>query len=115
MMLDEPSLFDPVRAPARPSPLRRRKPSRLAPPATEPVREPSDRAAFVRFHVGEILKKHKTAASHRTRGKQFLEQADAVGDTGTGEESRIEYELAAAAEARVESHIAALIARTEIR
>jgi len=72
----------------------------------------ADRAAFVRHHVSEILKKHKTSASHRTKGKKLLERCEAIGDTGAGEEARAEFEMAEASDALIEQHIAALITRT---
>jgi hypothetical protein len=73
------------------------------------------RAAFVRSHVLGIVQKTSTARAHRTKGKQLLEKAEEIGDTAAGDESRAEYLLAANADAAVEAHILALIARTEIR
>ncbi len=75
---------------------------------------PQERAAFVRHHVAEILKKSKTSASHRTKGKLLLERAEEAGDTGAGDESRAEYEMAGYADALVEAHMMALIQRTAI-
>ena len=72
----------------------------------------ADRAAFVRHHVSEILKKHKTSASHRTKGKVLLAKCEASGDTGAGDEARAEFLMAERADALVEQHIAALITRT---
>lgn len=73
------------------------------------------RAAFVRYHVGEIVKKSKTAAAHRTKAKKMLERASAVGDPVPLEESQAEYDMAAAADRAVELHMAALIERTAVR
>jgi hypothetical protein len=95
----------------------------LAPVAWEPdtprsfAPDPAlhDRALFVRHHVREILKKAKTVASHRTKGKKLLERCEASGDTGAGDEARAEYLMADRAEVLLEQHILALIARTELR
>ena len=77
-----------------------------------PVTARLSRADFVRFHVAEIMKKGKTSASHRTKGKKLLERCEAIGDTGAGEEARAEFEMAEASDALIERHIAALITRT---
>ncbi len=75
---------------------------------------PRERAAFVRHHIAEIVKKGKTAASHRTKGKLLLAKCEAVGDTAAGDEARAEYLMAERAEILVECHIMALINRTAI-
>ncbi len=73
---------------------------------------PLERAAFVRFHVGEIIKKHKTVASHKTKGKLLLEKSEAARDTGAGDEARAQFLMAERSELLIEEHFAALIART---
>lgn len=71
-----------------------------------------ERAAFVRHHVEEIVKKRKTSAAHRTKGKLLLARTAAAGDTGAGEESRAEYEMAERSDVLAEAHLMALIRRT---
>lgn len=75
---------------------------------------PRERAAFVRHHVAEIMKKGKTSAAYRSRGKKLLERCEAIGDTGAGDQARVEYEMAARSDALIELHIAALISRTSV-
>lgn len=79
-----------------------------------PNRAKLERAAFVRHHIDEIMKKRKTAASHRTKGKKLLQKCEAVGDTAAGDESRAEYLMAERSDALAEGHILALIQRTAI-
>jgi hypothetical protein len=79
-----------------------------------PDRATLERAAFVRHHVGEILKKSKTSAAHRTKGKKLLQKCEAVGDTAAGDEARAEYLMAERADALAEGHVRALIERTAI-
>ena len=74
-----------------------------------------DRAAFVRHHVGEILKKQKTVEAHRSKGKKILEWSEAAGDTGARDDARAEFLMAERAQVIVEQHYAALIGRTEIQ
>ena len=74
-----------------------------------------DRSAFVRHHVGQILKKQKTVEAHRSKGKKLLEWAEAAGDSGAGDDARAEFLMAERAQVLVEQHYAALIARTEIQ
>jgi hypothetical protein len=72
------------------------------------------RADFVRFHVSEIIKKHKTSASHRTKGKKLLERCEEIGDTAAGDEARAQYLMAERADALMEQHILALVERTRL-
>lgn len=73
-----------------------------------------DRAAFVQYHVGEIVKKLKTVESHRSKAKTLLERANAVGDTGAGEEAKEHFLMAEQSQMLVNQHLAALTARTRI-
>lgn len=76
---------------------------------------PKERAAFVRHHVEQIIKSHKTSASHRSKAKMMMQRAEAAGDVLPVHESKAEYEMALHADALAEAHLMALIERTELR
>jgi hypothetical protein len=86
-----------------------------APRPTYADRKRAVAARFVRDHVHDIIKKHKTAASCRTQLKKLMNALASSGEQDGADDIRNLRDRIEAAENVIEQHFTALIERTEIR